>query len=97
MQGWSLDTLQKYITWVRGSCAPTLEHAAEQLLVRYYQLQRRVADRQRARTTIRMLESLVRLSQVLPESHALVQPAWQQQHRTTCKGMVLTTGDSPRR
>jgi DNA helicase MCM9 len=63
-QGWSLDTLQKYIFWVRSSFAPTLEPAAEQLLVRYYQLQRRVADRHRARTTIRMLESLVRLSQV---------------------------------
>ena len=96
MQGWSLDTLQKYITWVRGSCAPTLEPAAEQLLVRYYQLQRRVADRQRARTTIRMLESLVRLSQVLPAVCA-VGAACAPTAPRNMAGMGLTTGDSPKR
>lgn len=63
-QGWPLEALQKYVYWVRSSCAPVLQPAAEQLLMRYYQLQRRLADRLKARTTIRMLESLLRLAQV---------------------------------
>lgn len=48
---------------VRLELQPLLTPAAEALLSTYYQQQRQAADRSAARTTIRMLESAIRLSQ----------------------------------
>jgi DNA replicative helicase MCM subunit Mcm2 (Cdc46/Mcm family) len=51
---------------VRLELQPLLTPPAEALLSTYYQQQRQAVDRSAARTTIRMLESAIRLSQ----SHA---------------------------
>ncbi len=48
---------------VRLELQPLLTPPAEALLSTYYQQQRQAADRSAARTTIRMLESAIRLSQ----------------------------------
>ena len=71
LQGWTIETLQKYISWVKAEWQPVLTPEAEDLLQRYYQLQRRLADRMMARTTIRMLQSLLRLAQVLAWARSL--------------------------
>ena len=55
--------LQQYICWVKGF-RPRMSPEAEAILLQYYQLQRRSGCRDAARTTIRMLESLVRIAQV---------------------------------
>lgn len=64
MQGWSLETLRKYLYWAKASFQPTLSPAAEALLTGFYQAQRRLSDRSKALTTIRMLEGLIRIAQV---------------------------------
>ena len=61
--GWDLARLQVYLAWAKGF-RPQMTPEAESILLRYYQLQRKAGDRVAARTTIRMLESLVRLAQV---------------------------------
>ena len=48
---------------VRLELQPLLTPPAEALLSTYYQQQRQAVDRSAARTTIRMLESAIRLSQ----------------------------------
>ena len=68
-QGWPLATVQKYLFHMRRALEPRMRPDAERLLLAYYQWQRRAAERSSARTTIRMLESLLRLSQVPPVVH----------------------------
>ncbi|KAL4580941.1 hypothetical protein LXL04_017147 [Taraxacum kok-saghyz] len=60
---WPLSMLRRYIHFVRGYFRPTLTKEAENVISRYYQLQRREATENAARTTVRMLESLIRLAQ----------------------------------
>ncbi|XP_020528824.1 probable DNA helicase MCM9 isoform X1 [Amborella trichopoda] len=60
---WSLLMLRRYIYYVKGSFKPILTRDAEEVISSYYQLQRRSATQNAARTTIRMLESLIRLAQ----------------------------------
>ncbi|XP_042007045.1 probable DNA helicase MCM9 [Salvia splendens] len=60
---WSLTMLRRYIHFVKGYFRPVLTKEAEKVISSYYQLQRRSATLNAARTTVRMLESLIRLAQ----------------------------------
>ncbi|KAI3755300.1 hypothetical protein L1987_55096 [Smallanthus sonchifolius] len=60
---WSLSLLRRYIHFVKGYFRPTLTKEADNIISKYYQLQRRSATENSARTTVRMLESLIRLAQ----------------------------------
>lgn len=59
----SFEKLQAYICYVKNTFQPKLSDESTKILAKYYQLQRRMSDRIAARTTIRLLESLVRLAQ----------------------------------
>lgn len=60
---WPLPLLRRYIHFVKGYFKPVLTKEAEKVISSYYQLQRRSATHNAARTTVRMLESLIRLAQ----------------------------------
>lgn len=60
---WPLAKLQAYVCYVKDRYQPALSRGAMTILQRYYQLQRASDTRSAARTTIRLLESLTRLSQ----------------------------------
>ncbi|KAM7470618.1 hypothetical protein LguiA_008801 [Lonicera macranthoides] len=60
---WPLPMLRRYIQFVKGCFRPVLTKEAEKVISSYYQLQRRSATHNAARTTVRMLESLIRLAQ----------------------------------
>ena len=55
--------MQQYLLWVKATFHPELSTEAEEVLTGYYKLQRTAVDRSSARTTVRMLESLVRIAQ----------------------------------
>uniref|UniRef100_A0A6A7G4Z0 DNA helicase MCM9 n=2 Tax=Hirondellea gigas TaxID=1518452 RepID=A0A6A7G4Z0_9CRUS len=59
---WSHDKMRAYFRYIRR-LQPTLSQEANLVLTRFYQLQRSLSNRDKSRTTIRLLESLVRLSQ----------------------------------
>lgn len=65
---WSLLKLRDYIAYVKSTFQPVMSAEAKQLLMRYYQIQRQSEDRSQGRTTVRLLESLMRLS----EAHAKI-------------------------
>lgn len=61
---WDFEQLKSYINFVRGGrIDPKMGPIAELVLSKYYQLQRRSDTLRCARTTVRLLESLVRLAQ----------------------------------
>ncbi|KAJ3700184.1 hypothetical protein LUZ61_003889 [Rhynchospora tenuis] len=60
---WSLPNLRRYIHYVKQHFRPVLTKDSEEIISSYYQLQRRSAANNAARTTVRMLESLIRLAQ----------------------------------
>ena len=65
-QGWPLDALRQYIAWAKQTFRPAVSAEAEEVLLAYWRLLRAAAGRQAGRTTVRMLESLVRLAQAPP-------------------------------
>eukprot|EP01129_Flabellula_baltica_P008747 TRINITY_DN3500_c0_g1_i4.p1 TRINITY_DN3500_c0_g1~~TRINITY_DN3500_c0_g1_i4.p1 ORF type:complete len:643 (-),score=116.25 TRINITY_DN3500_c0_g1_i4:309-2237(-) len=65
-QVWSLEKLQSYLNHVKLNFTPSLTEPSEKILQEYYKRQRNRDYRDAGRTTIRMLESLIRLAQ----SHA---------------------------
>ncbi|PON87322.1 hypothetical protein TorRG33x02_168140, partial [Trema orientale] len=60
---WPFPMLRRYIQYVKENFRPVLTKEAEIVISSYYQLQRRSATQNAARTTVRMLESLIRLAQ----------------------------------
>ena len=62
---WTLDQMQAYFTMCKAR-RPKFTQQAQDILSAYYQLQRENEHRDKARTTIRLLESLIRLA----EAHA---------------------------
>ncbi|XP_009874289.1 PREDICTED: DNA helicase MCM9-like, partial [Apaloderma vittatum] len=62
---WSMEKMKTYFCLIK-SIQPKLSDESHLILVRYYQMQRQSDCRNAARTTIRLLESLIRLA----EAHA---------------------------
>lgn len=60
---WTLPLLRRYIHYIKQRFKPVLTKEAERAISGYYQLQRRSGTQNAARTTVRMLESLIRLAQ----------------------------------
>nr|XP_051204241.1 probable DNA helicase MCM9 isoform X2 [Lolium perenne] len=67
IEEWTLPFLRRYIHYVRHRFKPVLTKEAERIISGYYQLQRSSGTQNAvfcaARTTVRMLESLIRLAQ----------------------------------
>ena len=62
-QVWSIDTIRQYLSWVKSTFHPELTQEAEEVLTGYYKMQRSACDNSSARSTVRLLESLVRIAQ----------------------------------
>ncbi|CAM6130040.1 unnamed protein product [Calypogeia fissa] len=60
---WTPHMLRSYIQYVRIEFMPVLTGEAEKIIMCYYRLQQRPTIENSARTTVRMLESLIRLAQ----------------------------------
>ena len=56
---WSFDMIKSYFSLIKD-LKPSLTPAANRVLSQYYYAQRQASDRNAARTTVRMLESMIR-------------------------------------
>lgn len=56
---WSFERMKSYFSIIKN-LKPALTPAANQVLSKYYYAQRQADDRNAARTTVRMLESMIR-------------------------------------
>lgn len=65
-QLWSTDRLRQYLYYIKTNLKPRLSPRAQRILSTYYTIERSSSRRNAARTTVRLLEALVRLAQ----SHA---------------------------
>ena len=63
IQEWDVEVFKQYISWAK-TFEVTLTPKAEKVLLAYYQHQRQMAMQDNSRTTTRMLQSLIRISQV---------------------------------
>jgi DNA helicase MCM9 len=59
----SFEKLKSYVRILKSKFRPRITNFSKAILSRYYQLQRKLDQRNAARTTIRLLESLLRVSQ----------------------------------
>jgi DNA helicase MCM9 len=60
---WNFEQLQRYILYVKHAFEPKMTPECELILTTYYQMQRQIDIRNASRITLRLLESLVRLTQ----------------------------------
>lgn len=60
---WTVASLRKYFAHVKDEFAPSLDASAEATISAYYQLQRQAEGRNAVRTTLRLLQSLIRIAQ----------------------------------
>lgn len=60
---WDTEVLQMYIYFVKEANEPELTCNAQRIVSKYYTMQRQACGRNAARTTVRFLESLIRLTQ----------------------------------
>lgn len=63
---WNVQTLRQYISVIKVKLKPVMSDEAKLLLMRFYYLQRNSESSSQARTTVRLLESLIRIA----EAHA---------------------------
>ena len=59
---WSLDRMQAYMALIK-TLQPRMSEGAGRVLQAYYRAQRGADDRNAARTTMRLLQSMIRLAQ----------------------------------
>ncbi|PXF42811.1 DNA helicase MCM9 [Gracilariopsis chorda] len=60
---WSTDRVRQYLYYIKNNLKPRLSRQCQRILSTYYTLERASAKRNTARTTVRLLEALVRLAQ----------------------------------
>lgn len=98
---WSVDKLKAYIAYTKHRFMPRMTQECQDVLTAYYRLQRSTDHRASARTTLRLLESLIRLSQaharLMARDQATVMDAIQviliMEFSMVNSGSGLATGD----
>lgn len=60
---WPIEKLRAYFSYIRATYKPLLTEESKTVLKAYYSKQRRADIKDSARTTVRLLESLIRISQ----------------------------------
>ena len=99
---WSISKLQAYIAWVQTTTEPRMGIDAQEVLEKYYLYQRQTDDRNASRTTVRLLESLIRIAQaharVMGDTEVAVDDAViavQLVDASMSNSSILGTGNTP--